>query len=502
MNHRIASPAENQAGQPGNHPAEYGYFSDGQWLTAEAGTFEDFDPWTEQVFAPAARCGGAVRAAANAAADRAFPAWARTTPAEKAHILRRAASIVERRREELATTMARETGTTLLNGRFQLDLVVQLIEQAAGWAYLPAGELLRSDFPDTTQTVVRRPLGVVASFTPWNGAQILAWRAILSPLVAGNTVVVKPTELAPVSAGIQVAEILHEAGLPAGVVNVVTHGPGEAGPIADEIFENPAVRVVNFIGSVPTGRMLAERAGATLKRSVMELGGYNPLIVLNDADLDYAVRVATFSAFFHQGQICLNARTILVHHELYDVFVERLVAKTSTLRAGSPLEEGTFIGPLITRDALLRVDERVRDAVAKGARLLTGGTHDGPVYAPTILVDVPDDATVSTEETFGPVVVVRSVQSADEAVDIANRLDYGLTSAILSGDTHRAVRLSERIRAGSVRINLPTIDDEIQAPIGGVRDSGWGRSGPHSLHDFTDQIAITVQSGERQLPSF
>jgi acyl-CoA reductase-like NAD-dependent aldehyde dehydrogenase len=503
MNHRkISSPVINWAEQSGNPPAEYGYFSDGRWLTAEAGTFEDFDPWTGQVFATAARCGRAETAAAIAAADRAFPAWARTSPAEKARILRKAASIVERRRDELAATMARETGTTLLNGRFQLDLVVQLIEQAAGWAYLPAGELLRSDFPDTTQTVVRRPLGVVASFTPWNGAQILAWRAVLSPLVAGNTVVVKPTELAPVSAGIQVAEILHEAGLPAGVVNVVTHGPGEAAPIADELFENPSVRCINFIGSVPTGRMLAERAGAALKRSVMELGGYNPLIVLHDADLDYAVRVAAFSAFFHQGQICLNARTILVHQDLYDVFVERLVARTRTLRVGSPLEEGTFIGPLITRDALHRVDERVRDAVAKGARLLTGGTHDGPVYAPTILADVPDDATVSTEETFGPVVVVRSVQSADEAVDLANRLDYGLTSAIISGDTHRAVRLSERIRAGSVRINLPTIDDEIQAPIGGVRDSGWGRSGPHSLHDFTDQIAITVQSGERRLPSF
>ncbi|EGG44869.1 MULTISPECIES: aldehyde dehydrogenase family protein [Streptomyces] len=503
MNHRTASSSSaSRTGQPRKGPSEYGYFSDGKWLTAEAGTFEDFDPWTEEVFAVAARCGRAETAAAITAADRAFPAWARTTPAEKAGILRRAAAIVERRSEELAETMARETGTTLLNGRFQLGLVIQLIEQAAGWAYLPAGEVLPSDFPDTTQTVVRRPLGVVASFTPWNGAQILAWRAILSPLVAGNTVVVKPTELAPVSAGIQVAEILHEAGLPAGVVNVVTHGPGEAGPIADEFFENPAVRCVNFIGSVPTGRMLAERAGAALKRSVMELGGYNPLIVLDDADLDYAVRVAAFSAFFHQGQICLNARTILVHRDLYDVFVERLVAKAGALRAGSPLEEETFIGPLITPEALSRVDERVRDAVAKGARLLTGGTHDGPVYAPTVLADVPDDAAVSVEETFGPVVVVRSVESADEAVDLANRLEYGLTSAIISGDTHRAVRLSERIRAGSVRINLPTIDDEIQAPIGGVRDSGWGRSGPHSLHDFTDQIAVTVQSGERRLPSF
>ncbi|WP_037906380.1 aldehyde dehydrogenase family protein [Actinacidiphila yeochonensis] len=483
-------------------PPAYQYFSDGQWLSAEAGTFEDLDPWTGEVFATAARCGRSETEAAIAAAARAFPAWARTSPAEKARLLRAAAAVVERRREELALTMAKETGTTLLNGYFQLGLVIQLIEQAAGWVYLPAGELLQSDFPGTTQTVVRRPLGVVASFTPWNGAQILAWRAVLSPLAAGNTVVVKPTELAPVSAGLQVAEIMEEAGFPPGVINVVTHGPGEAGAVADAFFDSPDVRCINFIGSVPTGRMLAERAGRTLKRSVMELGGYNPLIVLEDADLDYAVQVATFSAFFHQGQICLNARKILVHRDIYDEFVERLVAKAGTLRSGSPLDPDTFIGPLITPDALNRVDERVRDAVAKGARLLTGGTHEGPIYAPTVLVDVPQDAIVSNEETFGPVVIVQPVDSADEAVEIANRPLYGLTSAILSGDTHRAVQLSERIKAGSVRINLPTIDDEIQAPIGGVRDSGWGRSGPHSLHDFTDQIAITVQTGQRQLPPF
>jgi acyl-CoA reductase-like NAD-dependent aldehyde dehydrogenase len=343
---------------------------------------------------------------------------------------------------------------------------------------------------------------VVASFTPWNGAQILAWRSVIGPIAAGNTVVVKPSELAPVSAGVLVAEIAEEAGFPAGVVNVVTHAPGEVGPIADEFFENPLVRCINFIGSVPVGRMLAERAGKALKRSVMELGGYNPLIVLDDVDIDYAVKIAAFSAFFHQGQICLNARKILVERGIYDEFVQKLVAKTVTLKQGDAADPDTFIGPLITPDALRRVDERVKEAEAKGARLLTGGTYEGPIYAPTILADVPDDATAASQEIFGPVVIVQPVDSADEAIEIANRPLYGLVSAILTGDTYRGVELAPRILTGSVHVNLPTIDDEIQAPIGGVRDSGWGRSGPYALDDFTDIVAIAVQSGERQLPDF
>lgn len=481
-------------------PVEYRWYAGGTWRPADEDWFDDADPWSGEVYARVARCGRQEAAAAVQAAADAYPAWSQTTPREKARLFRAAAAVVARRRDDLAVTLARETGTTKVNADFQITLTIELIEQAAGWVYLPAGEVLRSDFADTSQTVVRRPLGVVASFTPWNGATILSWRAALSPLAPGNTVVVKPSELAPVSAGLQLAEIMEEAGFPAGVVNVVTHGPGEAGPIADEFFDNPLVRCINFIGSVPTGRMLAERAGATLKRSVMELGGYNPLIILEDVDLDYAVRVAAFSAFFHQGQICLNARKILVHRDIYDEFVARLVAKAESLTSGDPLHADTFIGPLITPAAVELVHARVNDAVAKGARLLTGGTYDGPVYAPTVLVDVPDDAVVSSEETFGPVVVVHPVDTAEEAIEIANRPLYGLSSAILSGDTHRATKLAESLRSGVVRVNLPTIDDEIQAPIGGVRDSGWGRSGPWALQDFTDLVAIAVQSGQRDLP--
>src|SRR5471030_2220031 len=287
--------------------------------------------------------------------------------------------------------------------------------------YLPKGEVLETNSPGTHSIGVRRPLGVVASFTPWNGANILSWRAVLSPLAAGNTVVVKPSELAPVSAGIMLAEVAEEAGFPPGAVNVVTHAPGAAAPIADEFFDRPEVRVINLIGGVKTARMLSERAGRTLKRTVMELGGFNPMIILDDVDMDYAVRTATFGSFFHQGQICLNTRRIIIQRKIFKEFLGKFVARTRTLPSGDPLDHRTIIGPLITPAAVKLVDERVKEAIAKGAKLHAGGRFEGQIYQPTILSNVSLDCALATEETFGPVVVVEAVDTAEQAVDAANR---------------------------------------------------------------------------------
>jgi acyl-CoA reductase-like NAD-dependent aldehyde dehydrogenase len=489
--------SDTQTGQV----AEYHHFSEGEWLPAIDGTtFQVYEPYTGKVFAKVAACGQTEARDAIASAAAAFDEWAALAPARKAALFLRAAEIVEQRRAHIADMLARETGCTIFFANFQQDLVKQTLQQAASWVYLPKGDILQSDVPGTYSTAVRRPLGVVASFTPWNGASVLSWRAVLQPLAAGNTVVVKPSELAPVSAGLIVAEIAEAAGFPEGVINVVTHAPGEAKAIADEFFENPDVRCINFIGSVQTARMLSERAGRVLKRTVMELGGYNPMIILDDVDIDYAVRCATFSAFFHQGQICMNARKILVQRGIYDEFLRRFVEKTRTLRLGDPQDPDTTIGPLISPQALAGVHERVSEAISMGARALTGATYHGQVYEPTILVDVPDEATVSNVETFGPVTVVQAVDTADEAIAQANRTLYGLTSAILTGDTYRGFELAAKVKSGAVHVNMPTIDDEIQAPIGGVRDSGWGRTGPYSIDDFTDLIWVNVQSGQRHLP--
>jgi acyl-CoA reductase-like NAD-dependent aldehyde dehydrogenase len=480
---------------------EYRYFADGEWREAENHElFDVFRPYDRSLYARVAAGGRKEAKLAVDAAARAFPGWAQTTPAARATLFFKAAEIVKRRRAEIADILALETGSTISFATFQQDLVAATIEQAAGWMYLPKGEVLETNQPGSHSIGVRRPLGVVASFTPWNGANVLSWRAVLSPVAAGNTVVVKPTELAPISAGIVLAQIAEEAGFPKGVINVVTHAPGAAGEIADVFFESQDVRVINLIGGVKTAKLLAKRAGETLKRTTMELGGYNPMIILDDVDMDYAVHTATFGSFFHQGQICLNTRRIIVQRKIAAEFLEKFAARTKTLRSGDPQDHKTVIGPLITPAAVKLCDDRVKEALAKGAKLHTGGTYEGQIYQPTILSNVSLDTAVANEETFGPVVVVEVVDTPEQAVDAANRTLYGLTSSILSGNTYRAFELAPKILAGIVNVNSPTVNDEIHAPMGGVRDSGWGRTGPDSLKEFQDLIWINSHSGQRQYP--
>lgn len=480
---------------------EYKYFVGGEWRPAEAGKlFDVYQPYDHALYARVAAGCRAEAKRAVAAAAAAFPGWSQTTPAERAKLFFKAAEIVKRRRTEIAKILALETGSTISFATFQQDLVAATIEQAAGWMYLPKGEVLETNIPGAHSIGVRRPLGVVACFTPWNGANVLSWRAVLSPVAAGNTVIVKPSELAPISAGLILAQIAEEAGFPAGVVNVVTHAPGGASEIADVFFESPEIRVINLIGGVKTAKMLAKRAGETLKRTTMELGGFNPLLILDDVDMDYAVRTATFGSFFHQGQICLNTRRIIIQRKIADEFLAKFVARTKTLPSGDPQNPKTIIGPLITPAAVKLVDDRVKEAVAKGATLHTGGTFEGQIYQPTILTNVPLDAAIANEETFGPVVVVEVVDTPEQAVEAANRTLYGLTSSILAGDTYRAFELAPKVLAGIVNINSPTVNDEIHAPMGGVRDSGWGRTGPDSLKEFQDVIWINAHSGQRTFP--
>jgi acyl-CoA reductase-like NAD-dependent aldehyde dehydrogenase len=476
-------------------------FIDGTWRPAADGaTFVDLDPYTLEPFAEVAAGGAEDARQAVDAAAAAFPAWAATTPKVKQEILLRAADIVERRADDIRRVLAQETGGGRTFADFQLSWITKQLRQAAGWAYLPQGEVIPSDMPGTLHMAIRRPLGVVAGFSPWNGANLLAWRTIIPPLVFGNTMVLKPSEHAPVAAGLLHAEILEEAGLPPGVLNVVTHAAGDAAPIADVFFEHPAVRCINFTGSTAVGRILAERAGRALKRIVLELGGYNPLVVLADADLDYAVEAASFAAFMHQGQVCMNARKAIVADGLHDAFVQRLAAKARTIAVGDPSDPATIIGPLITPDAVQRVRRDVEEAVAKGARVVAGGDAQGSCFAPTVLVDVPEDAYLYREETFGPVLVVQRVGSVAEAVRVANDHRYGLSAGVITGDPDAGLAMAAELESGMVRVNDQTLNDEPQMPLGGVRDSGWGRAGPHAVEDFTQLQWVSVQRGTRGFP--
>jgi len=412
----------------------------------------------------------------------------------------KAADILESRQDEVVSWLARETGATFGFAMFQMHFVPGLFRQTAALAYAPIGQVIPSDVGAFAMGL-RRPVGVVGAIAPWNAALILSARSISSPLALGNTVVLKPSELSPYSGGLLWGEIFTEAGLPPGVLNIVTHAPGEAAEIGDELVENPSVRRINFTGSTATGRKLAEAAGKHLKRIVLELGGYNPLIVLADADLDFAVDAAAFGAFLHQGQICMSARRIVVERPIAEAFVGRLAEKTNGLKAGDPKEHDTIIGPLINEGALESVKSRVEEAVAKGAKVLAGGEATGSCYHATLLTDVPEDSEFARIETFGPVAAIEVVDSADEAVERANATSYGLASGIITSDADKGLALAQRIEAGIVHVNDQPVGDEPQMPFGGVKDSGWGRFGGRAaLEEFTELRWITIQRTPRHFP--
>jgi acyl-CoA reductase-like NAD-dependent aldehyde dehydrogenase len=474
----------------------------GEWVGAGDGrTFEDRDPFTGDVVAEVAAgsredARRAIESAAAAAAE-----WGQAPPAVRQGIFLKAAEVLESRQDEVVSLLARETGATFGFGMFQMHFVTGLFRQAAALAYAPLGEVLPSD-TGAFAMGLRRPVGVVGAIAPWNAALILSARSIAAPLALGNAVVLKPSEWSPVVGGLLWGEIFAEAGLPAGVLNVVTHAPGEAAEIGDELVTHPAVRRINFTGSTNVGRQLAEAAGRNLKRVVLELGGYNPLIVLADADLEYAVNATAFGAFLHQGQICMSARKVIVERSIADEFTKRLAEKTRGLKAGDPKEPDTVIGPLINEDAHAMVKGRVDDAVKRGAKVLAGGEDAGSnVYRATVLADVPEDSELAQKETFGPVLAVEVVADADEAVDRANATAYGLSAGIMTTDSDRGFALASRLESGIVHVNDQPVGDEPQMPFGGVKDSGWGRFGGQAVIDeFTDLRWITVQSGSHPYP--
>ncbi len=480
---------------------EYQQFIGGAWTAAADGAiYEDRDPFTGDVVATAAAGGPADAVAAIEAASAAFEDWRATPPAERQRIFLKAADLLEERRDEVVSMLARETGSTFGFGMFQSFFVPSLFRQAAALPYAPLGQVIPSD-TGAFAMGYRRPAGVVGAFAPWNAALILSARSIAAPLALGNTVVLKPSEWSPWSGGLLWAEIFTEAGMPAGVLNVVTHAPGAAGPIGSALIEHPVVRRLNFTGSSAVGRLIAEAAGRHLKRVVLELGGSNPLIVLADADLEYAVNASAFGSFLHQGQICMSTRRIVVERTIAQEFVSQLVEKTKRLKTGDPKEHDTIIGPLINEDALAMVKGRVQDAVAAGAKVLAGGEAVGPCYQATLLTNVPPDSEFAKNETFGPVASIEVVDDADEAVARANATSYGLSAGIITSNRERGFALAQRIESGIVHVNDQTVADEPQMPFGGVKDSGFGRFGGQAVVDeFTELRWVTMRGEGHPFP--
>jgi acyl-CoA reductase-like NAD-dependent aldehyde dehydrogenase len=483
-------------------PREYKMYINGEWVDALDGAmYDDYNPYTGEVFArvPSGKRGDARRAIEAAAA--AFPAWSNTLPAERQALFLKAADILQKKQNEIVTILAEETGCTFGFAMFQTMFTPGLLREAASQVHNPVGEIIPADLPGAFYMTTRQPVGVVAGIAPWNAPLILSLRAICLPIAYGNTAVLKPSTESSVSGGVVIAEIFHEAGFPKGVLNLVTNGPGGSGEVGDELIENPRVRRINFTGSTLVGRQLAEKAGRHLKRVSLELGGQNPLLILRDADVDYAVNAAAFGAFLHQGQICMSVRRIIVEKPVAREFTEKFVKKISTFKVGNPKEPDTIIGPLINKQQFNQVKGNVDAAVLDGARILCGGKAEGLCYHPTVLTKVKPGTPFAREETFGPVVSMIEVENEEEAVRAANETGYGLSAGVITRDSVKGLAVAERIETGIVHINDQSVHDEPQVPFGGVKDSGWGRFGGRAaLEEFTELRWISMQRTPRQYP--
>jgi aldehyde dehydrogenase (NAD+) len=349
--------------------------------------------------------------------------------------------------------------------------------------------------------LIRQPLGVVSVIAPWNFPLLLSLRGIVFAMAVGNTVVLKPSEEAPISGGLMIAQLFEEAGLPPGVLNVITCPRETVAPVGEELITNHHVGAISFTGSSATGRHLAELAGRHLKKIYLELGGKNPLIILADADIDRAVDAATFGRFMHQGQICMSAEKIIIEEPAYDDFMNRFIAKVKTLKTGNPREPGNIIGPIINHRQLQRVHSHVTDALNKGATLHCGGAYEGLFYEPTILSNVTPEMVVYNEETFGPVAPVISVEDVEGAIRVANDTDYGLSAGIITQDEEKGLYVAHRLQSGMAHINDAPVFDEPHMPFGGVKASGIGRhGGKASIEAFTELRWISLERGGRKYP--
>ncbi|ESX96476.1 NAD-dependent succinate-semialdehyde dehydrogenase [Mesorhizobium sp. M0761] len=461
-------------------------YVDGHWTASGAAkSFEVTDPATGTTVAFVAALDAGQTTKAIDAAARAFPAWRSLLPQERSKILRKWFELIIAAKDDLALLMTLEQGKPLQESFGEIDYAASFVEWYAEEAKRLNAESVTSHLPDAEMMVRREPLGVVGVVTPWNFPAAMLTRKAAAALAAGCTIVAHPSSETPLSA-LALAELGERAGLPAGVFNVIT---GKAAAIVGRMCEDPRVRAISFTGSTEIGRLIAAQSAPTMKRLVMELGGHAPLIVFADTDLDKAVSIAIDAKFATSGQDCLAANRIYVQRPIYDRFCAAFARRIEALRTGNGLTDKIDIGPLMHERAVAKVEEQVADAIARGARCLTGGKRHqaGPLfYQPTLLADVSDEALIMREETFGPVAAVTPFDSEDEVIARANATEYGLVAYIVTENGARQQRLGRALDYGMVAINRVKITGA-PIPFGGVKQSGIGREGSrHGLEAFAD----------------
>lgn len=475
-------------------------FIGGEWSVGRgAATLVDRNPYDGSAFREITIADTRDIDDAYEAAARAQRAWAVVNPAQKRRVFESAIRYVEDHYDDFTSLLTRETGSTGFKAAFEVDLVLDMLKEAATFPFRMECRMLPSPIDEKENRIYRVPVGVVSVISPFNAPFFLSMKTVAPALAAGNAVVLKPHQETPVAGGVVLGEIFEAAGLPPGVLNVVVT---EIPAIGDAFIEHHIPRVISFTGSAEVGRHIAEVAARHFKKPILELGGNSALIVLDDADLDLAVDAAVFSRFTHSGQICMAANRVLVDKSRYDEFLDGFVEKVRSLPVGDPADPVTVIGPLINERQTDTIYDFVQNAISAGAIATYRGARLGKtLIGPTVLTKVAAHMPAAQEEIFGPVVSVTPFAADDDAVRWANNSRFGLSGAIHTRNIDRGVQLAQRIETGMVHINDTTIGDEATMPFGGEKASGVGRlNGEWSLNEFTTTKWISIHRGRRRYP--
>lgn len=475
----------------------YQMFINGEWVDSVSGeTFDDINPFTGEIYARVQKGDEKDADRAMAAAYAARKPWSGMPSIERALVIAKAGHILEESRMEFAEVLTGEGGSTFGKAMFEISQTVDLLATSAADGKRILGETFHTD-PSKLSMTLRSPRGTLLAISPWNFPLILSMYKVAYGLATGNTVVFKPASDTPVI-GLKIGELFERAGLLPGALNVVT-GPGSV--LGNALIDDDRCSYVTLTGETETGRHVAQRAAAKLKEYTLELGGKNPLIVLADADIDYAVDAAAFGVYMHQGQICMSVGRVIVEQPIAEEFAVKLAEKAASLPSGDPSIPETVIGPLINEAAVEKVESHVKDAVSKGAELLTGGTYEGRVYAATVLKGVTKDMLVYQEETFGPVAPIIAVQDEKEALEVANDTSYGLSAGVITQDLQKAIYLAEGLEAGMVHVGNASVDAEASVPFGGFKESGQGREGGfYSVESLTQVKWVTIEKSKHHFP--
>jgi vanillin dehydrogenase len=478
-------------------------YIDGKWSNAEGNkTFESYNPATGKVHSTIADASLNDTKLALQAAANAQPAWASLPHTERVKYMHKIADVLETMTEEFTEALVNETGSWIGKAGFECSATPEEFRTAASLIYQATGEILPSANGKTSM-LIRKPVGVVSVISPWNFPMLLSARGFAPAIALGNTVVLKPSEESSISGGILFAKACEKADLPAGVFNVITCSRNNVTEVGDELVANPVVKTVSFTGSTAVGKHIGSRAGNLLKKTCLELGGKDAIIILDDADLGLAVNAATFGAFMHQGQICMSTERVIVHKDIAEEFGQRFAENVKKLHAGDPWDITKPIGPIINKKQLDKIIEQVEDAKSKGAEVLVGGIHNKLFYDATVLSKVTNDMKIIQEENFGPVAPILIAQDIEHAIQIHNDCEYGLSSSIITVDVAKGLEVAARLHAGMTHINDSTVNHESHVPFGGVKNSGLGgHGGKASLAAFTEMQWVTITKDAHYPPFF